>query len=93
VVWVVVGVVLVLVSVVFGMWCFGGNPLPRAIVCLFEWRIVWMIVGGCAVVRWAPASVGLVARVWERGRERLTVCFSATFRRCSKYAFIVVRCE
>jgi hypothetical protein len=88
VVLVVVGVVLV-----FGMWCFGGNPLPRAIVGLFEWWIVWMIVGGCAVVRWAPASVGLVARVWERGRERLTVCFSAMLCRCSKYDFIVVRCE
>jgi hypothetical protein len=53
--------------VVFGMWCFGGNPLSRAMVGLFEWWIGLMVVGGCKVVWWTPASVGLVARWREFG--------------------------
>ena len=46
----------------------------------------------CGGSRWAQRFGAM--RQWERGWERgVSVCLFVTFCHCSKYAFIVVRCQ
>ena len=46
----------------------------------------------CGGSRWARRFGAM--RQWERGWERgVSVCLFVTFCHCSKYAFIVVRCQ